>query len=33
MVNDYGGTINFHRSEKLGGFRAEIILKYAYTEQ
>jgi len=27
MVNDYGGNISFQRSDKLGGFRADINLK------
>jgi signal transduction histidine kinase len=27
MVNDYGGEIRFQRSDKLGGFRADINLK------
>ena len=27
MVNDYGGTISFKRSDELGGFRADINLK------
>lgn len=27
MVSDYGGNISFQRSDELGGFRADIILK------
>ena len=29
MVNDYDGNISFQRSDKLGGFRADITLKCA----